>query len=103
MAGQQHQGEVKWYNYKRGYGFIRDHSTKTDVFVHFSGLKRSLQKRLPREGDKVHFTVHMGDKGPEARETERTSSASHQKPPLRTVGLDFIGVRRSEPYLGIVA
>ncbi|XP_045136296.1 Y-box-binding protein 2-like [Portunus trituberculatus] len=84
MAGQQHQGKVKWFNYKRGYGFIRDHSTKTDVFAHFSGLKRSLQKRLLREGDKVVFTVHGGDKGPEARDTVKTSSASHPKPPLRT-------------------
>ncbi|MPC20173.1 hypothetical protein E2C01_013105 [Portunus trituberculatus] len=52
--------------------------------IHFSGLKRSLQKRLPREGDNVVFTVHGGDKGSEARDTRRTSMTSHPKPPLKT-------------------
>ncbi|MPC70517.1 Cold shock-like protein CspB [Portunus trituberculatus] len=89
MASQQQHGQLKWYNFKPGYGFISDFSTKTDVFIHFSGLKRSLQKRLPREGDKVHFTVHNGDKGPEARDVARNGNnskacASRSKPPRRT-------------------
>ncbi|MPC52733.1 Cold shock protein 1 [Portunus trituberculatus] len=50
---EYHNGVVKWYNFKTGYGFIEDHLTGTDVFVHFSGLTRSLRKRLPREGDKL--------------------------------------------------
>ncbi|MPC26190.1 hypothetical protein E2C01_019325 [Portunus trituberculatus] len=51
-------------------------SAKTYVFVHYTGLKRSLKRRLPREGDKVHFTVCEGDKGPEAREVARTGQNS---------------------------
>ncbi|XP_045107149.1 Y-box-binding protein 2-A-like [Portunus trituberculatus] len=83
MASQQHQGQFKWYNYKRGFGFISDSSTKTDVFVHYSGLKRSLQRRLPREGDNVQFTVCVGDKGPEAREVARTSQTPKASSPSR--------------------
>ncbi|MPC88885.1 Y-box-binding protein 2-A [Portunus trituberculatus] len=92
---QQHHGHIKWYNYKRGFGFIRDSNTKTDVFVHFTGLKQSLQRHLPREGDKVHFTVCEGEKGPEARHTARTGNqnttkpyASSQKPLLRTWNME---------------
>ncbi|MPC08374.1 B box-binding protein [Portunus trituberculatus] len=88
MASQQQHGQMKWYNYKRSFGFISDSSTKTDVFVHFTGLKRSLQRRLPHEGDKVHFTVC---EGPEARDTARTGNITTTKPcalspksPLRT-------------------
>ncbi|XP_045127553.1 uncharacterized protein LOC123514036 [Portunus trituberculatus] len=89
MASQQHHGQLKWYNFKCGYGFITDLSTKTDVFVHFSGLKRSLQKRLPREGDMVHFTIHNGDKGPDARDVSRNGKsskacASRSTPPRRS-------------------
>ncbi|MPC42880.1 Major cold shock protein [Portunus trituberculatus] len=89
MASQQHHSQIKRYNFKRGYGFISDFNTKADVFVHFSGLKRSLQKRLPREGDKVNFTISKGDKGLKARDVARTGNntkacASSPKPPLRT-------------------
>lgn len=92
MASQQHYGKIKWYNHKRGFGFITDTSTKTFFvhLVHFSGLKRSLQRRLPREGEKVHFTVCEGDKGPEARLTARTGndpakpSASSPKTSFKT-------------------
>ncbi|XP_045117647.1 Y-box-binding protein 2-A-like [Portunus trituberculatus] len=91
MASQQHHGQIKWYNFKRSYVFISDYNTKTDVFVHFFCLKRSLQKRLLREGDKVHFTVYKEDKGLEARDVARTGNntkacASSPKPPLRTWG-----------------
>ncbi|MPC92578.1 Cold shock protein ScoF [Portunus trituberculatus] len=41
---------VKWYNFKRGFGFIADNQTGKDVFAHISGLTRSLRRRLPREG-----------------------------------------------------
>ncbi|MPC64847.1 Cold shock-like protein CspB [Portunus trituberculatus] len=81
MASQQHYGKIKWYNHKRGFGFITDTSTKTFFvhLVHFSGLKRSLQRRLPREGEKVHFSVCEGDKGPEARFTARSGNDPAKK------------------------
>ncbi|XP_045122680.1 uncharacterized protein LOC123511123 [Portunus trituberculatus] len=71
MAAQQHQGTFKWYNKKSGYGFIRESVANKDYFVHYSGLKRSFRKALPREGDHATFTSLKGNKGPEAREVAR--------------------------------
>jgi CspA family cold shock protein len=55
---------VKWFNEKKGYGFIsRDDGT--DVFVHFSSIKKDGFKTL-YEGDEVEFEVSQGPKGLQA-------------------------------------
>ena len=58
------QGTVKWFNAKKGYGFISDENGE-DVFVHFSALQMDGFKVLD-EGDKVSFEVINGEKGPQA-------------------------------------
>ena len=57
-------GTVKWFNAKKGYGFISDENGD-DIFVHFSSLNMSGFKVL-EEGDKVEFEVIEGEKGPQA-------------------------------------
>lgn len=57
-------GKVKWFNAKKGYGFISDEDGK-DIFVHFSALNMSGFKVL-EEGDKVEYEVIEGEKGPQA-------------------------------------
>lgn len=57
-------GTVKWFNAKKGYGFISD-DEGNDVFVHFSALMMDGFKVL-EEGDKVQFEVVQGEKGPQA-------------------------------------
>jgi CspA family cold shock protein len=57
-------GTVKWFNEKKGYGFI-EQEDGPDVFVHFSGINGSGFKSL-FEGDSVTFTVEQGPKGPSA-------------------------------------
>ncbi len=58
------KGRVKWFNEKKGYGFIsRDNGN--DVFVHFSAIQRNGFKTL-YEGDEVEFEVSNGPKGPQA-------------------------------------
>ena len=57
-------GTVKWFNAKKGYGFISDENVD-DIFVHFSALNMSGFKVL-EEGDKVEFEVIEGEKGPQA-------------------------------------
>jgi len=60
------EGRVKWFNDKKGYGFIET-KDQGDVFVHYSAIDsegggfRSLS-----EGDKVSFDVERGPKGPQA-------------------------------------
>ena len=55
------QGTVKWFNAKKGYGFISD-AEGNDVFVHFSALK---------DGETVEFDVVEGEKGPQAANVVR--------------------------------
>ena len=60
------QGTVKWFNGKKGYGFISD-AEGNDVFVHYSGIVMDGFKSL-EEGQKVQFEVVDGEKGPQATE-----------------------------------
>jgi CspA family cold shock protein len=57
-------GTVKWFNEKKGFGFI-EQEDGPDVFVHFSGINGSGFKSLV-EGDRVTFTIEDGPKGPAA-------------------------------------
>ena len=57
-------GIVKWFNDRKGYGFI-EQEDGPDVFVHFSGINGSGFKTL-QEGDKVTFEIEEGNKGPSA-------------------------------------
>ena len=58
------EGRVKWFNDKKGYGFIETADGR-DVFVHFSAIEGSGFKSLS-EGEKVSFDVENGAKGPQA-------------------------------------
>lgn len=60
------QGTVKWFDGKKGYGFISDEEGN-DVFVHYSGIVMDGFKSL-EEGQKVQFEVVDGEKGPQATE-----------------------------------
>ena len=57
-------GTVKWFNEKKGYGFI-EQEDGPDVFVHFSGIVAEGFKTL-YEGDRVTFDIEQGQKGPAA-------------------------------------
>ena len=41
-------GKVKWFNAKKGYGFITDEETKKDIFLHVSSLENSKAKSFKR-------------------------------------------------------
>ena len=64
-------GTVKWFNAKKGYGFISD-DEGNDVFVHFSALDMPGFKALD-ENDKVEFEVVDGEKGPQAANVKKIS------------------------------
>lgn len=61
-------GTVKWFNDKKGFGFIEQESGP-DVFAHFSAISGGGFKTL-KEGQKVQFTVSDGQKGPQAENIE---------------------------------
>ncbi len=55
------QGNVKWFNASKGYGFI-SRTDGTDVFVHFKANIGEGYRSL-KENDKVQFDVEQGQKG----------------------------------------
>jgi len=57
-------GTVKWFNAKKGYGFITGDDGK-DVFVHYSAISSGGFKTL-EEGQTVQFSVVQGEKGSQA-------------------------------------
>ena len=59
------KGKVKFYNSAKGFGFINDHETGQDIFVHSSGLKDQIH-----DGDEVTFEVTEGKKGLNAVEVK---------------------------------
>ncbi len=61
----QLKGTVKWFNGKKGYGFIQREDGEKDVFVHASAVREAGLKFL-NENDKLEFSVEDGEKGPAA-------------------------------------
>jgi CspA family cold shock protein len=58
------RGKVKWFDEKKGFGFIEKQSGG-DVFVHITGLKNKELKTL-QQGVTVEFDITNGKKGPQA-------------------------------------
>ena len=55
-------GTVKWFNAKKGYGFIQPDDGSNDVFVHISAVERSGIGNL-NEGQKISYDVQQGQQG----------------------------------------
>jgi len=67
------QGTVKWFNDKKGFGFIEQQEGK-DVFVHYSAINMDGFKTLS-EGDQVIFDIIEGDRGPSAKNVVKASAS----------------------------
>lgn len=63
------KGTVKWFNDRKGYGFINTEDGR-DIFVHFSSIDAPGFKTLS-EGDQVNFDVEESDRGPEAKNVKK--------------------------------
>ncbi len=57
-------GTVKWYDKKKGYGFIAEENG-ADIFVHYTSFSDPSLRTL-NEGEAVAFEVVQGEKGPRA-------------------------------------
>lgn len=63
------KGIVKWFNKKKGYGFINEDGGR-DIFVHFSSIEMDGYKSLA-EGEQVRFEIEISERGPEARKVRK--------------------------------
>ena len=49
-------GKVKWFNSKKGYGFITEDKTERDIFLHVSSLEKS-RLRILKEDQRIKFDI----------------------------------------------
>ena len=63
-------GKVKWFDNKRGFGFIAQESGR-DVFVHHTAILGKGYKTL-LDGEKLDFELINGEKGPKAENVQRS-------------------------------
>ena len=62
------EGKVKWYDKKKGYGFILS-DDGCDIFVHYTSFSEAI--RSLNDGDDVTFDIVPGEKGPRAQNVAR--------------------------------
>jgi len=76
------EGKVKWFNPRKGYGFIAAADGR-DVFVHYASIAGQGYKTLA-EGELVSFDVVEGEKGPRAENvTQITNTESKTDSTIR--------------------
>lgn len=69
MEDNEENGTVKWFDPRKGYGFI-ERDGGNDIFVHSSAMDDPFAKPL-EDGERVTFVVGEGRKGPAAQNVRR--------------------------------
>lgn len=64
------KGRVKWFDNKKGFGFIVQEESDEDIFVHHSVIDGNGFKTL-NEGERVHFEIIQSHKGLKAQKVQR--------------------------------
>ena len=71
-------GKVKWFDPKKGYGFIIGDKGQ-DVFVHYSSIQGDGFRAL-KDGETVEYELFQGEKGFQARQVSRTAGDGEAAP-----------------------
>jgi cold shock protein len=61
------KGTIKWYNTRKGYGFILGEDGK-EIFLHRTAVPAELSLN---EGDKVEYEIEQSDRGPKAANVKK--------------------------------
>ena len=73
-----HVGIVKWFDFKKGYGFVVNDAGQ-DVFIHYSAILGEGFRRL-RDGDRIEYEMVQGPKGLSAANVRRLEAAPSKSP-----------------------
>jgi len=68
------KGTVKWFNDKKGYGFIVTDGSEQDIFVHYSAIQTDGFRTLDK-GEDVEFELFQDTKGARAKEVVRLGAS----------------------------
>ncbi len=74
VADGRPRGTIKWFDARKGFGFIERSAGERDVFVHFSEIEGDGYRRL-EEGQVVEFELAPGNKGEQARRVRVLAAA----------------------------
>ncbi|MDX2127608.1 MAG: cold shock domain-containing protein [Chloroherpetonaceae bacterium] len=69
-----HKSSVKWFDGKKGYGFIVNPNGGEDIFVHYSAIKSDKKYKLLDQGAPVEFDLITTDKGLQAHNVIQETS-----------------------------
>jgi CspA family cold shock protein len=78
------KGTIRWFDNKKGYGFIEKESDGQDLFVHYSAIDMEGYKTLKAK-EEVEFNVVDGDKGPQAADVKRVNPETVEEEEAETV------------------
>lgn len=67
-------GQVKWFDAKKGYGFIVHPEDGSDIFVHYSQIQTDKRFKTLRTGEFVEFSLVQGPKGLHAEDVSLAAS-----------------------------
>jgi CspA family cold shock protein len=73
------KGIIRWFDNKKGYGFIEMEKDGKDLFVHYSAITMEGYKTLKAK-EEVEFDVVDGDKGPQAADVKRSGTVVAEAP-----------------------
>jgi CspA family cold shock protein len=74
MSSEVKTGTIKWFDNKKGFGFIVGEEGQRDIFVHYSSIAGDGFRSL-RDGERVEYELVDSDKGPQAANVRRVEAA----------------------------
>jgi len=76
-------GTVKWFDSKKGFGFITGPETDKDIFVHYTHIEGEGFRSL-KDGEAVEFELVESDKGLQAHHVKRAGTIPSKESPSQS-------------------